>query len=518
MQDCHDNHIRCSQYSRDANSWLPTRLIDVGVAGSQTWKLVVTAEALSTSFPKPSYLALSYKWGPKPDLLLLSSTIVEFRAGKPISELSKTFLDMVTVARHFSVRYLWIDALCIIQDSRQDWDSEAPTMRMVYANSLCTIAASAAVNERGGLFRQRDKSSVKRGFAAMPSGTIPETQYFDIVERDYWDWNIHTGPLHGRGWVFQERHLSCRVLSFTQRQILFECFECAKCETFPDGIPHYASDKDLNSLWNTNTQHKSLASAHTTSMSSPVFLLWRNLLQKYSSCALTKPEDRFPAFAGLAKLFQEVTGDEYLAGLWRSRFLDGLDWRVREPRPDTTTASFHAPSWSWASVDGPLKPWIPRAGAKHLVRLLDVKVTPRGSDPTGAIVSGSITLLGVVTKAQKTRILEDGSMVLHVASRTITVHMYLDKSDYRIDDGHFIDCLPLNMERSDEEDEDGHYTVHVCVLALLACPNGEHRRIGHFILEDAKSFPLFGLALEDETDSDGKTVSLKGDRSRVLMI
>lgn len=435
--------------------------------------------------------------------------------GKPISELPKTFSNLVTVARHFAVRYLWIDALCIIQDSWQDWDAEASTMRMVYTKSFCTIAASAAVDERGGLFRQRDESSIRPGFAAMPSGANPETRYFHIVERDYWERTINTGPLHRRGWVFQERHLSCRVLYFAQKEILFECLECAKCETYPDGMPNYASEKNLNSLWNTKVEHASSPSVHISSISNPVYLLWRNMVQHYSSCALTKAEDRLPAFAGVAKIFQEVTGDEYLAGLWRSRFLDGLDWRVREPRPDRTS-SCRAPSWSWASVDGPLKPWIAGAGAKHLVKLLDVKVTPRGSDPTGAILSGSVTLQGIVTTAQKARLLGNGLMILSVADQRVAVRMYLDKSDYQLDDGDFIDCLPLNVERSNNGD--GDHVVQVCVLALLVSPKGGHSRVGHFILEDAQSFELFGLVHEGEVGSDESSACLRGEQSKVVII
>lgn len=250
-------------------------------------------------------------------------------------------------------------------------------------------------------------------------------------------------------------------------------------------------------------------------MSNPVYLLWRNLIQGYSSCALTKPEDRLPAFAGIAKLFQEITGDEYLAGLWRSRFLDGLDWRVREPQSDTTR-SYRAPSWSWASVNGPIKPWIPGTRAKHLATLVNVKVTPRGSDPTGAILSGSVTLLGVLTRARKTRVSEDGSTILSVASRSAAVRMYLDSSDLGIDDGAFFDCLPLNVERNGYSNE--HSAVQICILALLIssnCTSVAHRRIGHFILEDTKSFDLFGLAEDPE---DGCIVCPKVEQHKIVLI
>lgn len=76
----------------------------------------------------PNYLTLSYRWAQKPTVVLLGSTIDDFRRGAPIDSLPRTLRDAITVARHFSVRYLWIDSLCTVQDSPDDWARESVRM------------------------------------------------------------------------------------------------------------------------------------------------------------------------------------------------------------------------------------------------------------------------------------------------------------------------------------------------------------------------------------------------------
>jgi hypothetical protein len=69
--------------------------------------------------------------------------------------LPKTFQDAIEINRHLKVRYLWIDALCIIQptaDDIGDWEEEIPLKGKVYRNSTCTIAASGAQTSNGGCF------------------------------------------------------------------------------------------------------------------------------------------------------------------------------------------------------------------------------------------------------------------------------------------------------------------------------------------------------------------------------
>ena len=485
---------------RKSKQWLPTRLIDIGLDDSQDWRLCITAKDIGTSSPLPPYISLSYRWGPNPSLLLLTSTIAGFLLGNRVDQLPRTFRELVTVARHLSVRYVWIDALCIMQDSTADWDAEAPTMRMVYTNSLCNIAASASSDENGGLFRSRDPSSI-RTVHAFSQGTDSRMRKFHCIERDYWDRNIHTGPLHKRGWVFQERHLSCRVLYFADRQVLFECFEDAKCESFPSGIPHHVSDKGLDPLWQLAAQgeQQSLSSPRgDVLISHPVYLIWRDLVKKYAHCSFTKPADKLPAFAGIAKLFQEITGDEYVGGLWRSRLLEGLDWRVYEPRLEASHG-YRAPSWSWGSLEGPFKPGVSGCHLQPLVSLVDVQVRPRGSDPMGSLVGGHVTLRGPLTQAQLWRLEKEDQedyCLLAVRAHSIRVRIYLDKLNLELHEGMTLYCLPLNAEvaRSD--------IPEVLVLVLLRELDERvisYYRIGHFTLNDITILGYFGLAINIES-------------------
>ena len=137
----------------------------------------------------------------------------EFRGR--IEDLPRTFKDAILVARRLSVRYLWIDRLCILQDSKMDWERESLAMRHVYANSLCNIAASASTNPEGGLFRSRDPEHIRPGFVRAAFATS-EYKFYHIVDKNYSDRQVFAGPLQRRGWVFQERILAPRTVHFTE--------------------------------------------------------------------------------------------------------------------------------------------------------------------------------------------------------------------------------------------------------------------------------------------------------------
>ena len=143
------------------------------------------------------------------------------------------------VSRNLGIQYLWIDALCIIQDSVADWQQEAATMADVYTHSICNISALNALEGGGGLFCHRDQSSI-------PYCTIRSKQrfkrdcVFDVISEKFWDENVVTAPLNRRGWVLQERHLAPRILYYGKQQLFWECSELRACESNPGGIPAVA--------------------------------------------------------------------------------------------------------------------------------------------------------------------------------------------------------------------------------------------------------------------------------------
>ncbi|KAF4906973.1 hypothetical protein CGCVW01_v012693 [Colletotrichum viniferum] len=376
FRECTSRHTRkCKAHSGQTEGWLPSGIIDIGSHGDTQWKLLITSTdaILSESL---LYLTLSYRWGDDVQHeLLTSSTMSQFRQGVEISSLPKTFQDTVIVARRLGIRYIWIDCLCIIQDSRDDWETEAPEMRHVYVNAACNIAASASDDADRGLFRSRDRRDIRPGLvtSTLASGH-PKTFY--IFDKGYWDRHLLGGSLHRRGWVFQERFLGPRQLYFTQHQALWECLEEHKCEGFPRGIPLHTSFKDTERLLK------------------PFEELWCNHVTAYAQCHFTKPEDKLYAFSGIAKLFQEVSSDRYLAGIWRSRVLYLLNWSVFTPKPKLSV-QYRAPSWSWASVDGPLKMHTYFGRYNFQVTVLEMEVTTKsGGQDVVDVTGGFIKLRG----------------------------------------------------------------------------------------------------------------------------
>lgn len=194
FQHCYSTHTLCRQLAAFSLNQIPTRLIDIGCDGDTDWFLrVVDEEALPAA--SLSYMTLSYRWGSNTKLILPSSNLARFRQGAPICELPPLFRDFVTVARAFHIRYVWIDALCIIQDSVEDWEAEASRMRYVYANSACNIAALASNGPEESIFRCREIKSMRpRMVLSSLFADRPSLHY--IFEKGYWDRQLSDGPLH----------------------------------------------------------------------------------------------------------------------------------------------------------------------------------------------------------------------------------------------------------------------------------------------------------------------------------
>ena len=72
---------------------------------------------------------------------------------------------------------------------------------------------------------------------------------------------------------------------------------------------------------------------------------------QYSRLQLTQMSDKLPALSGCARDIGRLTGDTYLAGLWRASLAEGMLWTVNPPVEYARPATWRAPSWSWASVD-----------------------------------------------------------------------------------------------------------------------------------------------------------------------
>lgn len=148
MRNCIGHHPGCS-YQRGKDFRHPTRLVDVGtVNGIQKPHLWVPGE---NTLLVP-YMTLSHRWGTSPRVILTKTSIHTLSEEIEVSELPRSHQDAISITRFLGIRYLWIDSLCIIQDSVADWQAESAMMGNIYKFSLCTIAASWALSDDEGCF------------------------------------------------------------------------------------------------------------------------------------------------------------------------------------------------------------------------------------------------------------------------------------------------------------------------------------------------------------------------------
>ncbi|KAI4208857.1 MAG: hypothetical protein LQ351_008145 [Letrouitia transgressa] len=470
--------------------WRPARLVDIGPEDGTNWKLSIRGNGMEGSASVP-YITLSYRWGEMPGFQLKKSNVHECVRGFPIASLPQTFQDAILVARELSIQFLWIDALCIIQDCQLDWEREVPTMRYVYANSACNISASDSPTQFSGLFRTRDPIEVLPAVYRPPNSKIPR---WVIYDKHYWERHAYRGPLHTRGWVVQECLLSPRILYVGAKQILWECLTEASCEGFPRGIPRYVSHKSLDPLWShleNRNENERIRSETTREMPVEIHALWQKLVQRYSSCQLSRMSDKLPAFAGIAKLFAEITGDEYIGGLWKSRLLDQLHWTVCEPRTNTSLVK-RAPSWSWVAVDGAVRLHGLPSKVINLVKVLRVDLKQSSENPTIQIFDGILELSCLLQRSR--RMFENKSSWHQIDGRRFEGSIYPDHADSAEDDQRtdFV-ILPLRTWTFVN-----YAPINVAGFILEAADDqelGAFRRVGYFTTDAVNDIALLGLTM-----------------------
>jgi hypothetical protein len=164
------------------------------------------------------YAILSHCWGSLPFHTLKRDNLNAFQKQIPTEALTNTFQDAIYIARYLGLNYLWIDSLCIVQDDEDDWRKEAALMGSVYGGSSINISASSAKNGTFGCFQKRDSSWRYQ----VQAGQGNEPLLFDYVPGSFRR-SLLASPLVSRGWVLQERVLSCQNLHFAKNEVFREC-------------------------------------------------------------------------------------------------------------------------------------------------------------------------------------------------------------------------------------------------------------------------------------------------------
>ena len=220
LKTCITCHTACDRpRPSELDDWKPTRLLYLGNEDSPELRLC-QARVIPNQV---RYATLSHCWGTDPERQTLTKrNIASWKKSIPNAEMMQTFRDAIQVTRRLKIQYLWIDSLCIIQDSNTDWLRESSLMSNVYKYSFCNLAASAAADDHGGLFYDRDPffdlptrvdfDNIEVGLPeGSPSSDLSEVSgpysrdgFYDLYWADHWSEDVRECPLSHRAWVLQE--------------------------------------------------------------------------------------------------------------------------------------------------------------------------------------------------------------------------------------------------------------------------------------------------------------------------
>lgn len=420
MTNCTSDHERCKY---PPNAPTPSRAIDLRASD-----LFPDVRLVDYANSKGAYAALSYCWGGPQQQMLLQQKLISYYERMKESELPQIVRDTISMARSLDIRYLWVDAYCIVQDDHQDKAQEIGRMHSIFENSSLTIVAAGASTVSDKLVTLNAKDEIRKLHLMLWNGqigTISLRPYF----RNYYPRDV---PVNKRAWTLQECLLSRRSLWFGNGRSTFE-WHCNTLEH--DEVGFFTQSRsydyfDCGLLSRARKTHR----IYSNGPYIPVHRLcdkWATIIQQYSLRSLSDPSDKLSALAGIAAVFHKMWSGVYYAGIWRQFIFQQLLWQGNPDPSEPGTflrrpIKYRAPSWSWASVDGrlsiPAFPYI----ATHDIEFVSCEtVLVHEQNPFGPVLRGVLRLRGLLKEAS-----------LHRASRNIFADSESSKkaADHRI--GH----------------------------------------------------------------------------------
>lgn len=401
LESCLNSHGACSPDLADQHPVAyPKRLIKVG---RSTSRIIVTED----ESPDGCYATLSHCWGKEPAFFTLTqSRLRSLKHELPLNDLPQTFRDAITLTRRLNIPYLWIDSLCILQDSKQDWLEHAQMMASVYEGCVLNISVDHASSPYDGIFTTRDTSQVQESHVLWAALGERETVW-TIFDSDLDTIYGPSTPLQRRAWVFQERLLAPRGLHFGANSLSWECkTNPCSCERSPKISQPWKPDvvQMIFSIVPDPPLH--LTGRNITEYNSKLQDQFQSLISLYSQMKLTNPdEDKLVAFSGIAKRIggTDYYNHQYFAGLFLRDFLADLVWaNIDLEVTKTSRKIYRAPTWSWASLDSyvthfPSNSWKETKRVSKLVALADVRsISVSHVDPNnryGQVKAAQLVLL-----------------------------------------------------------------------------------------------------------------------------
>lgn len=335
---------------------------------------------------KAVYACLSYSWGKANQHCTTTRNIKSHIQQIRISDLPHTVADAIKLCRCLEIPYLWVDALCIVQDDKDDWNREAAAMASIYGSSVLTISTTnTSACSENFLKRNFDEyPSVQVDWIHGPSGIMGTVHLVSDWPGDHGSL-LSNSPWMQRGWTLQEWMLSPRILHCGSTETAFDCLYGIRYESNPDEMQqsvqthgagravdlwsprsrpwetteslgyakigptdastareHHRVDEveDMKRIFERVTRMEYRNGERPGGQSHAPGPEWAHVVAQFCTRHLTKDTDKLPALAGLAARFQAyhlaMKPEQeyiYLAGLWWTRSPAGLRPRERAELP-----------------------------------------------------------------------------------------------------------------------------------------------------------------------------------------
>ncbi|OBS23336.1 hypothetical protein FPOA_03885 [Fusarium poae] len=357
-------HDICNQGDND---YTPLRLLDVRHALENNIVLLVCRNEEDDTFEGVEYATLSYCRGPhaaEQNPMLVTQNLETWQTeGLSWDCLPKTFQDALKIASWLGLNWIWIDSMCIIQDSRSDWKFETKVMDEIYAGAKVNISADIGEDSQAGCFMQRQKTNV--------TSQVPEEECIGIADHTS-EW-VNSAPSLTRAWIHRERQSSRRIIHCTAKGMIWEC--CAldnagfASGTIPRGSP-FVKAFNGETKFQIQIAKASGRNLRSSKRRERLHMLWNSTCQDFANKAVSQASDLPYLLWGMAFQFHTLfNGEEFACGHWRSNLAESLTWWIPGVKPEHE--EYLAPSWSWLSAGCPVQ--LPQLNPKrHKRAVVDI--------------------------------------------------------------------------------------------------------------------------------------------------
>ncbi|KAK9769016.1 putative Heterokaryon incompatibility protein-domain-containing protein [Seiridium cardinale] len=312
------------------------------------WLVDIRRRCLVPAGPDDQYAALSYVWGNVCVTQTTTSNLHTFlepgSLSSPQVKLPRTISHAIGLLDLLEIRFLWVDALCIVQDDAAIKQKQIHAMAWIYANAYVTIIAADGWDADHGL----------RGIQGVTESRYLNKDTAKGVDKSL---KAQAAKWYSRGWTYQEMIFSKRRIMFHNQTVLWECPRASWNESF------------LNSVFK----------IHQTPVQ-PKITAWPDIRQymatvrDYNMREFTDPQEALNAISSLLAVWKYSYDGGFISGLPQMFFLETLLWQPEEPlkrrvKKDEQDYKRPLPSWSWAGWEGAvdIKSWEAHYSHLHIL-------------------------------------------------------------------------------------------------------------------------------------------------------